>query len=384
MKQWCEKKLGDLVKINSGNSPSGYSLSSEGHYPFVKVEDLNNCNKIQFSSREYCEDNKGAVPSGSVIFPKRGAAIMNNKVRIAGRPLLLDSNMMALTPKKSLIDNAFLYYLLLREKLSKIADTSTIPQINNKHILPYKVFIPPLLEQQIISSTINVWDRAIDLTECLITAKQERRKWLMQHILTGKRRLPSFSKPWRTIPLSKVFTNRVDTNYSNLPLVAITGENGVVRRDGLIRRDTSSEDKSRYLRICPGDIGYNTMRMWQGVCGFSKLEGIVSPAYTVVTPRDDVDGEFMALLLKTQPVVHLFHRHSQGMVNDTLNLKFPNFAKIRVTIPDRKEQQAIASVFRLIDRELALLKEQAASLEAQKKGLMQQLLTGKKRVTVEA
>ena len=156
----------------------------------------------------------------------------------------------------------------------------------------------------------------------------------------------------------------------------------MVSRDALDRRDTSSEDKGAYLRICPGDIGYNTMRMWQGVCGLSRIEGIVSPAYTIVTPRDGIDGEFMALLFKSPAAIHLFHRHSQGLVKDTLNLKWRHFAEIKVQIPEKSEQQAIAHVFQTADRELALLRAQLDALREQKKGLMQKLLTGEVRVGV--
>jgi len=88
----------------------------------------------------------------------------------------------------------------------------------------------------------------------------------------------------------------------------------------------------------------------------------------------------MALLFKSLPVIHLFHRHSQGLVDDTLNLKWRHFSEIKVTIPEKKEQKAIATVFRTADRELDLLGTQLDALREQKKGLMQQLLTGKVRV----
>lgn len=382
MNTWKEEKLGNLVAIKSGYSPSSYLLTNKGTYPFVKVEDLNNCNRIQQAAREYCSEGKGAIPAGSVIFPKRGAAITNNKVRIVGRPLLLDSNMMALIPKQHKIASSFLFYLLVSEKLHKIADTSTIPQINNKHILPYPVLIPPFIEQVAISEKFEIWDSAIDLTERLIATKQERHSWLVQQLFTGNRRLPGFEEPWETVHLGNAFTNRVEINHPDLPLIAITGSGGVVSREDLVRRDTSSEDKRKYLRICPGDIGYNTMRMWQGVCGLSQFEGIVSPAYTIITPKDEVDGEFMALLFKSLPVIHLFHRHSQGLVDDTLNLKWRHFSEIKVTIPENVEQKAIAAVFRTADRELDLLRSQLNAFREQKKGLMQQLLTGKVRVKV--
>ena len=122
--------------------------------------------------------------------------------------------------------------------------------------------------------------------------------------------------------------------------------------------------------------------MWQGVCGLSQLEGIVSPAYTIITPKSSIDGEFMALLFKSLPAIHLFHRHSQGLVDDTLNLKWHHFSEIKVTVPDKPEQQAIAAIFRIADRELDLLRSQLSVLQEQKKGLMQQLLTGKVRVKV--
>jgi type I restriction enzyme, S subunit len=278
----------------------------------------------------------------------------------------------------------FIAYLLShdpeRKRLQQLNDAGAKAGLNLDSIRGFMVCVPSFREQERIAATLRIWDHAIDLTERLIAAKHERRTWLVQQLLTGKRRLPGFGEKWQVVDLSELFTNRVETNRPDLPLVAITGENGVVSRDDLERRDTSSEDKSSYLRICPGDIGYNTMRMWQGVCGLSQIEGIVSPAYTIVTPTDHVDGEFTALLFKSPAVVHLFHRHSQGLVNDTLNLKWRHFAEIRVPIPEKAEQRAIAAVFRSVDSEINLLRTQLDAIRKQKKGLMQQLLTGKIRV----
>jgi type I restriction enzyme S subunit len=279
-------------------------------------------------------------------------------------------------------DPKFVFYKLDHIDFRPYNSGGAQPSLNRNFIYPIEIIVPAPPEQRKITQTIEMWDRAIDLTERLIAAKQERRKWLLQQLLTGRQRLPGFVQAWRTAHLGTLFTNRVEINRPGLSLVAITGENGVVRRDDLVRRDTSNDDKSKYLRICPGDIGYNTMRMWQGVCGLSKLEGIVSPAYTIVTPTEQVDGEFMSLLFKSPAVINLFHRHSQGLVNDTLNLKWRHFAEIKVTIPKKTEQQSIATVFRSVDHELDLLRAQLDTLREQKKGLMQQILTGKKRVKI--
>jgi type I restriction enzyme, S subunit len=301
-------------------------------------------------------------------------------------PVLVSAYYNVLTPENRALNHDFMESLLRCDEVMDLYERIAIGSLVEKRRIHLSILnetyipLPTINEQEAIGVSLSKWDRTIDLTERLIAAKQERRRWLSQQLLTGKRRLPSFSEPWRNVHLVTVFTNRIETNRADLPLVAITGENGVVSRDDLVRRDTSSEDKGAYLRICPGDIGYNTMRMWQGVCGLSKIEGIVSPAYTIVTPTDEVDGEFMALLFKSPALVHLFHKHSQGLVKDTLNLKWRHFAEIRVSIPKKAEQQAIAAVFRLADRELSLLRTQLDALRKQKKGLMQILLTGRVRV----
>lgn len=255
-------------------------------------------------------------------------------------------------------------------------------KLNKNALEQLPILVPPKVEQHRIHVILQEWDRTIYLVNQLLAAKRQLREGLMQQLLTEKCRFSRFFTPWKTVHLGEVFRERVEKGRSDLQLLSITAGDGVIPRGDVGRKDTSSEDKSAYLRICPGDIGYNTMRMWQGVSGLSSLEGIVSPAYTVIAPDSSIDAEFMAVFFKYQPVVHLFWRYSQGMVDDTLNLKFTNFAKIKVTIPKKEEQIAIAGVFRLVDREIALLRNELAAFQEQKKGLMQRLLTGKKRVRV--
>lgn len=170
---WVEAKLGNHVAIQSGYSPSGYALSSSGEYAFVKVEDLNNCFKYQVFGREFSDDSHGAVPMNSILFPKRGAAIELNKIRITATDILIDTNLMALTPKNGL-KVEFLYYYLSNVGLSHIADTSTIPQINNKHIIPFGFHLPEEPEQERIASCLSSLD-------ALITAATQKHETLKIH-----------------------------------------------------------------------------------------------------------------------------------------------------------------------------------------------------------
>ncbi|WOD27086.1 restriction endonuclease subunit S [Alloalcanivorax xenomutans] len=185
------------------------------------------------------------------------------------------------------------------------------------------------------------------------------------------------SKPedWEERRLGDLFKQRKEKNRPDLPLLAVTGAGGVVPRDSLERRDTSNADKSKYLRVCEGDIAYNTMRMWQGVSGLSAHEGIVSPAYTICQPVNGVSSGYMSQLFKLPELIQVFHRNSQGLVDDTLNLKFENFSPIRIPVPPLPEQQKIAAILSSVDDVIEKTRAQIDKLKGLKTGMMQELLT---------
>lgn len=158
--------MGEYVSITSGEAPSKFEVGTE---LYVKVDDLNYNDKYVVDTQNKVAEHSTIkrVTKGSVIFPKRGAAIMTNKVRILGIDSYMDTNMMSLSSEK--LDSEFLYNIISKEGLYKIADTSTIPQINNKHIEPYEVIIPSLDEQK----RIGVYFRSLDH---LITLHQSKLK----------------------------------------------------------------------------------------------------------------------------------------------------------------------------------------------------------------
>ncbi|MEQ8907954.1 MAG: restriction endonuclease subunit S [Vicingaceae bacterium] len=193
-------------------------------------------------------------------------------------------------------------------------------------------------------------------------------------------RLKGFEGDWEEVKLGDFFTERKEAGFDNLPLLSV-GEKGVYPQNESNKKDTSNKNKSKYKRICPNDIGYNTMRMWQGRSALSDLEGIVSPAYTIVTPKKNANPKFFAALIKIDEVVHKFYRNSQGLVSDTLNCKFKDFKIVKVNVPPTlEEQHAIVDILDQADQELALQIAKKEALQKQKAGLMQKLLTGEVRV----
>ena len=249
--------------------------------------------------------------------------------------------------------------------------------------IPIGCILPPVAEQQKIAAILTTQDKVIELKEKRLAEKQRQKKYLMQQLLTGKKRLPGFNGAWKVDRLGKLFLERKETNYEGLQMLAITGAQGIIPRKELDLKDNSSEDKSKYLRVCVGDIGYNTMRMWQGISAYSDYEGIVSPAYTILKPSSSINAKYFAYLFKTPEIIFLFYRFSQGLVDDTRNLKYENFKKIKVCYPpDTKEQTAIAEVLSAADREIGLLRQDIEQEKQKKKALMQLLLTGIVRVKV--
>lgn len=283
----------------------------------------------------------------------------------------------------------FIYYLLSNFDFKKFSDKTGVPGVNRNDLHTVKVNVPPLPEQKKISQILSTWDQAISVTEKLLENSQQQKKALMQQLLMGKKRLldengKRFSDSWKTNKLGQLFKERVEMGRDDLPLLSITADDGVVYQEETGRKNTSNEDKSKYRRICVNDIGYNTMRMWQGRSSLSDKDGIVSPAYTIIIPSEKIVPRFAVYLFKLPKLVHVFYRHSQGLVSDTWNLKFSHFKEISWSFPCVKEQQIIAEVLFTADQEIETLQKKLDCLKQEKKALMQQLLTGKKRVKVAA
>ncbi len=259
---------------------------------------------------------------------------------------------------------------------------STFVEITLDDLRKVEILCPPPQEQRRIADILSTWDRAIETVDALTTNAREQKRALMQALLTGRSRLPGFSDEWMGLRLGQAFAERLERGDDDLALLSVTQSSGIIPQEDAGRRNISSADQSNYKTVRAGDIAYNTMRMWQGASAVSSLTGKVSPAYTVVTPREGHDAGFYGYLFKKPEMIHIFERHSQGLVSDTWNLKFPLFAAIRICVPGFEEQRAIAKIIRVADNLIRQRQAQLDALRQEKAALMQQLLTGKRRVRV--
>jgi type I restriction enzyme S subunit len=259
---------------------------------------------------------------------------------------------------------------------------STMKNISQDRLLAIPVWIPPQSEQLAIATLLGTWDEADDILSSFIAARTKEYAHQSERFFAPCH--PSFQDRgygWHSFNLGTLFTERTEVGLDSDVLLSITMADGVISQEEVGRRDSSTEDKANYKLILPGDIGYNTMRMWQGVCGLSSLRGVVSPAYTVVTPIESrIHARYAFHLFKSKRMIHDFERYSQGLTSDTWNLKFPTFSEIRVCLPDLANQVCQANYLDAMQEELRILRRQAEALSAQKRGLMQKLVTGEWRV----
>ena len=183
---WDVTMLGQHVNISSGESPSKFELVNQG-IPYFKVEQLSNDPKYLKTTPYYLSRGK-TVPAKSLIFAKRGASILLNKIRILAQDSFMDTNLMTLTVLDTL-EVDFLYYFLDHVGLSQVADTTSIPQINNKHIFPFLVPFPKLEEQTAIASILSDMDTEIAAIEQRRNKTRDLKQAMMQELLTGRIRL---------------------------------------------------------------------------------------------------------------------------------------------------------------------------------------------------
>ena len=149
----------------------------------------------------------------------------------------------------------------------------------------------------------------------------------------------------------------------------MTMNGGVMPRSEIEGKDNSSEDKSNYKVVCKGDMVYNSMRMWQGANGVSDYDGIVSPAYTVLMPTEEIDNQYFAALFKTSNLINEFRKNSQGLTSDTWNLKYPQIRPIRLYIPSLQEQTKISSFIGMLEERIGKQRQLVAALKKYKRGL---------------
>ncbi len=180
--------------------------------------------------------------------------------------------------------------------------------------------------------------------------------------------------------LGDLFKSSRQKGWDGLPLLSVTLNDGLVIRKELDRRTETNLDSDEHLLVQKGCIAYNMMRVWQGALGRASCDGLVSPAYVVLKPTKNADSLYAEYLFKTPRIIYLFWAYSYGLTKDRLRLYYNDFSRISVKFPPLPEQKKIAQILSTWDKAITTTEQLLANSQQQKKALMQQLLTGKKRL----
>ncbi|MDN7034929.1 restriction endonuclease subunit S [Lactiplantibacillus plantarum] len=367
---WEQRKLGELFNERKEKSSQGELLSVTINSGIVKFDTLDRKNNSSADKSNYRVVRYGDIAYNSMRMWQgaSGLSMYNGIVSPAYTVITprtnTDAGFMAVNFKRKSMIQVF-----QRNSQGLTSDTWNLKFPVLKNI---RISIPKITEQQIITELFTVINNLIAANEDKLEQLKTLKKLMMQKIFSQEWRFKGFTDPWEQRKLGELFNERKEKS-SQGELLSVTINSGIVKFDTLDRKNNSSADKSNYRVVRYGDIAYNSMRMWQGASGLSMYNGIVSPAYTVITPRTNTDAGFMAVNFKRKSMIQVFQRNSQGLTSDTWNLKFPVLKNIRISIPKITEQQIITELFTVINNLIAANEDKLNQLKKLKKYLMQNM-----------
>lgn len=262
-------------------------------------------------------------------------------------------------------------------------------KLTKEALIKLSLQCPPIEEQKKIISILNTQDKVIKLKEKRLAEKQRQKKYLMQQLLTGKKRLPRFSGEWKVNRLRNITARHTKRNtIGNTNVLTISAQYGLINQAEFFNKAVASDDKSNYFLLEKGDFAYN--KSYSNGYPFGAIKrltryevGIVSPLYICFRIKEgSVSGEYLEQYFEAGLMNHVIQAFAQeGARNHgLLNIAVDDFFNSKILLPSPEEQTAIAEVLSTADREIELLQQDIEQEKQKKKALMQLLLTGIVRV----
>lgn len=296
--------------------------------------------------------------------------------------------LLVLAPKIPLNGQYITEYINFRKPF--FYESTGVPQLTAPQIANIQVLFPPLGEQRKIAEVLGVWDEAIEKQARLIEKLALRKRALMQRLLSAKLRLPGFSEPCKKIKLGDIcerVTRKNIEDYQNV--MTISAQRGFVAQTDFFNKSVASETLESYYLVFRDEFCYNKSYSNGYPMGAIKRlseaeKAVVTSLYICfnVKPGTDANIDYLSYYFDNGGLNRGLTKiaNEGGRAHGLLNVTPKDFFGLSFEIPSLKEQTAIAKVLTAADREIELAKEKLERLRRQKRGLMQQLLTGKKRV----
>lgn len=390
---WKIKKLKEI--LTEGRLGGNYeNAEANNGIPVIKMGNLDRSfikiDKVQYLPENEVFNKEDILIEGDLLFNTRNTLELVGKVAIWKNELpfaVYNSNLMRMRFNNSFVEStwfmnyAFNSHYGLSQLRGIATGTTSVAAIYGRDLETIKFLLPPLPEQRSIAHVLSLMDSAINLNMQLIVQKELRKKWLMQNLLTGKKRLKGFNGEWKKLGAGEVFKSVSIKGFEDEELLSATQDRGIIPRTQLDGRVTMPEGTtSGYKLVEPGDFVIS-LRSFQGGLEYSYYRGIVSPAYIVLKPKRKIDEEFYKQYYKSYEFIGRLATAVIG-IRDGKQISYDDFCIVKIPYLPLEEQTAIAAVLQAADKEIQLLKAKTEKLREQKKGMMQVLLTGKKRLKI--
>lgn len=401
---WKLVTLGDVAKISSGGTPDRSEPSYwSGDIPWVTTGEIQ-FNTITGTTEKITPagmKNSAAklFPAGTLLMAMYGQGKTRGQVARLGIDATTNQACAAIKAGDA-CDVEYLYQFLVSQydAIRELGNAGTQQNLNAGLIKEITLPLPPKIEQDRIAQTVLVWDSAIATTEKLLANSRRQKEVLTYDLLMGRFRHPDFAtsservvtrvgrlpKDWRHIPLGEVAAEVSIKNVAAeaLPVLSCTKHRGLVDSLSYFKKRVFSENTSTYKVVPRGAFAYATNHIDEGSIGYQNLydRALISPMYTVFNVAGEVDHGFLFKLLKTEHYRQVFAANTSASVDRRGSLRWSEFKKIEIPIPPMGEQLSIGKVLDAAEQETEQLSSQVAMLQAEKRALMQDLLTGKRRV----
>jgi type I restriction enzyme S subunit len=390
---WEVKRLGELGIFSKGKGILKDQVKEKG-LPCIRYGEIyTSYDYVAQKFKSFIDEDVAKaskeINKGDVLFAGSGETVdeIGKSVAYLGElKAYAGGDVIVYSPNQDLVSSECLSYTLdlnsVRKQKRYMGQGNSVVHIYPSDLAKLQIPLPPLSEQKRIAEVLSTWDQAIQLTEQLIRQKEQRKKWLMQNLLTGKMRLKGFSGEWKKIGAGEVFKSVAKKGYADEELLSATQDKGMIPRtmlEGRVTMPTTGTEGFKLVEV--GDFVIS-LRSFQGGLEYSYYRGLVSPAYTVLKPKKPISEEFYKQYFKSYDFIGHLAIAVIG-IRDGKQISYDDFCTVKIPYPTIEEQTAIAEVLQTADKEIELLKAKAEQLKEQKKGLMQQLLTGKLRLKNE-
>ena len=407
---WSKTCLADVADHQKGFAFSSTTYRTQG-IRVIRISDTTR-DSLQDKQPAYVEASSAKtlsrykLDSGDIVLSTVGSrphlkdSMVGKAIRIPASAAgsLLNQNLVKLTALKDVASNNFLYLLLKSEKFtdyisSLVRGNANQVSITLSDIFAYQFISPPIEEQRKIAKILQTWDRAIATTEKLIDASKQQKKALMQQLLTGKKRFAGFEGEWKEVRLDEIC--QINPRKSNEPddgLVSFITMDDVSSDALLLRKRTLpyTEVNSGFTSFSDKDVlvakitpcfengkGAHVDNLKNGI-GFGSTE------FHVLRAKRDISSIYVYFLTTTYEFRLRGEINMQGSAGQKrVTTDYLRIFKVKIPAT-LMEQEQVVSVFAALDKSLEILKEKLTHLKQEKKALMQQLLTGKRRVKVDA